>query len=132
MRNKDMYETFNNFDFNYGYECGCNRPDPSISTYDMDFEDTTILPFYIDTPWQDHLIILNIFNFRHEIVFQTGYQYPDEDGRVYLHIDQQVSHEIFKPGIYYCQVQAIKIVNDGSFEQISTLLSASDCMIHVR
>jgi len=132
MRNKDMYENFNNCEFDYGYDNNCKCPDSRVPTYDMDYEDTAILPFYIQEPWQDHQIFITVYNFRHEVVLQQTHQMPDEDGQVYLYLDQYTSFEIFKPGVYYCQVQAVKIVNDGSFEQISTLLPASDCMIHVR
>jgi len=131
----DMYDTFDNKKIPYDYPHSfqedkhfdyLNKTKP---TYEMDFQDTPIIPFQIGSGYQNYYINIIVYNFRHEEIYCTT-QLPDPCGRVYLNITDDISSTIFKRGMYYIQVQAEGMV--GLMVTVTTLISSENCTLFVR
>lgn len=57
--------------------------------------------------------------------------YLDANNQIYLDINQEVSEQIFKQGLYHIQLQAKLPLDDGTYNTV-TLIPAEDCSIRVR
>lgn len=107
---KNMYDTFDNKSVPYSYPFSFqeNKKDymvGDVTTYEMDYGNTAIVPFQIDCKYQDAYINIVVYNYRHEEIYCES-ELPDEDGRVYLNITEDISNKIFKRGYYFIQIQA--------------------------
>lgn len=138
----NMYDTFYDKPICYGHKGDCECTDmqeQSRPTYVLDYEDTAQIPFHICKEYWDKLMIISVYDFRHDLVFETK-QFVDEDGYVYLNINKEMSYNIFKRGVYFCGIQAIEVFlcgeeNKAEYEygeNVCTIMSQNDCMINVR
>lgn len=129
----NMYETFFDKHLCYGLN-ETSTQEQTRPTYTIDYEDTAKIPFYIDEEYWTDAIIINLYDFRHDLILDTV-QFVDDSGHVYLNIDKEFSSSL-KRGIYYCGIQAAEVIlenNEYKFsERITTIMNQNDCMINVR
>ena len=130
----DMYQTFYDECIPYSYPFSfqdhkLNYMRGEEPTYEMDYGDTVTIPFHIDEKYQEYYINVILYNFRYEEIY--GIQDKVDDcGNVYLVIDHETSEKLLKRGRYYCRVQAM--FNNGYYEDVSTLINPTECVIRVR
>jgi len=132
----DMYNTFDKECIPYSYPFsfrGNNKFDymenKNLPVYEMDYEDTTVIPFCIGEPFRDHYINIIVYNFRYEEIYRENH-IVDEDGKVRFQITSMMSSNIFKRGRYFVRIQAE--YSDEEYENVCTLIHPSDCVIRVR
>lgn len=132
----DMYNTFDNEQLTYSHPFSFqnNRLEymkcTDIPTYEIDCGDTCIFPFKVDPKYQSWEINIMVYNMRYELVYSLS-DYLDNYNQIYLNIDQELSEQIFKQGLYHVQLQAKFLLADGTYK-VTTLISAEDCSIRVR
>ena len=132
----DMYNTFDNEQLTYSYPFSFqdNRLEymqcTDIPTYEMNYGDTCVFPFRVDPKYQSWIINILVYNTRYELAYLFS-DYLDASNQIYLDIDQEISEQIFKQGLYHIQLQAKLPLDNGTYKVV-TLISAEDCSIRVR
>ena len=132
----DMYDTFDNEQLTYSYPFSFqdNRLEymqcTDIPTYEMTRGDTCVFPFRVDSKYQSWIVGVLVYNSRYELV-HTFLDYLDDYNQIYLDIDQELSEQVFKQGLYHVQLRANLPLEDGTYKTV-TLISAEDCSIRVR
>ena len=132
----NMYDTFDNEQLTYSHPFSFqnNRLEymkcTDIPTYEIDCGDTCVFPFKVDPKYQSWIIGILVYNSRYELV-HTFFDYLDDYNQIYLNIDQELSEQIFKQGLYHIQLRANLPLDDGTYK-IVTLISAEECSIRVR
>jgi len=143
MYNPDKYNTYYNTKLNYcfpiNFEC-CRKDymeNKEMPTYTMDYEDTTSIPFTVESRYCGYEIQITIYNFRQEEVYWTST--VAQDNMLYLDINYETSSKILKPGIYYVKMQVIRYINsDENLHPedtdicVNTIMPADACKIYVR
>ena len=128
---KDMYKTFDDVQLNYNhkmlkeYSICNNKPE-----YEWDYGDSVIIPFDIDECFWESTIVLTVYNFRFEPIYEYT-DFVDNEGIIRFSIDSTESYDLFPKGIYYCSIQSVWYDENNNINA-STLMPARACSFYVR
>ena len=138
---KDMYDTFDNecIAYSYPFSFQENKKDymvGNVPTYEMDYGDTAVFPFFITENFLDSDILITIYNNRYESIYET-IQQPDNNQYVYLEITSELSAKLYK-GNFYIRLQAREhqlyneTENTTDYNSVCTILSTAECSLYIK
>lgn len=134
----DIYETFDDEQFRYHYPLNFDtRRKDYLKPLDFpivtwDFEDTIKISFKISPEYREYVINITVYNFRFEQVYEVS-ETPQEHDVVQLVIDSNLSKTVFRKGLYYCRLQAVRQIDgEEDHEELITIMSANQCGFQIK
>ena len=98
--------------------------------YEWDYGDSVVIPFDIDESFWKSTIVLTVYNFRFEPIYEYT-DFVDNEGIIRFSIDSTESYDLFPKGIYYCSIQSVWYDENNNINA-STLIPARACSFYVR
>lgn len=141
MNRNDMYNTFQNEEFEYDYPISFELRNKdylemnNVNNIEWNYGDTASIIFHVidndeDIDLSNSEIKVQFKNFRYEVVYEEVFHENDinqEETTITVNINEETSKNIFLRGNYTCSM----ILTDQSGD-VTTILQPENCIIYIK
>lgn len=128
------YDVYDDLKFTYYYPYTFNYLTSNFQPYSSwNYKDTTSIPFPAIDKVSNTQLLLDVFNYRYESIFNAVLDdsYFNEEDILVFNINEEISNNVFKKGIYPFSIVRVSVDDLGN-EQRKTILSSNENYFYVK